>query len=69
VNEETRKALETIAGAQREALQIIRENDFRFVDIGKQPGNWQHLAFTLYTQICDVSLLAEGVLEQLEEAA
>ena len=60
---ETQHALEQIAAAQAEAQHVIRKNDFRFTDVGKQPGNWQHLAFSLYTRICDLSLLAESALK------
>jgi len=56
------EVLRKVAEAQSEALRIIRENDFRFTDIGKEPGNWQHLAFTLYTMICDLSTDAENAL-------
>jgi len=54
--------LKKVAAAQSEALAIIRENDFRFTDIGKEPGNWQHLAFILYTMICELSTDAENAL-------
>lgn len=47
-------ALGKIALMQSGALAIIRDNGFVFKDIGKEPGNWQHLAFTLYNLICEI---------------
>jgi hypothetical protein len=44
---------------QPEALRTIRDNGFVFDDIGKEPGNWQHLAFTLYNLICEMDTLAD----------
>ena len=48
------EAAEFAEGKQQEALAIIRNNGFVFDDIGSEPGNWKHLAFTLYTLICEV---------------
>jgi hypothetical protein len=52
--DEALKALEWAAGRQRHALRIIEENGFIFDDIGNEPGNWQHLAFTLYSELCEI---------------
>ena len=52
------KALIDIAGRQQQMLAIIRENGFVFESIGREPGNWQHLAFTLYNEICDIDVIA-----------
>ena len=47
---------------QQETLQMIERNGFVFDDIGAEPGNWQHLAFTLYTEICDMDEIARQAL-------
>ena len=57
-------ALKRITEMQQEALGIIRQNGFVFEDIGKEPGNWQHLAFTLYTTICEIDTIARGALAE-----
>jgi hypothetical protein len=58
-----RHVLQHIAEAQPTALKIIEENGFVFEDIGKEPGNWQHLAFTLYTEICEIDLSVRRALD------
>jgi hypothetical protein len=58
-----REALQRIAGFQPEALRIIRENGFVFTSLGQEPGNFEHLAFTLYSMICEVSWIAETTLD------
>lgn len=59
----TRDALFRIADTQQAALAIIRSNGFVFEDIGQEPGNWQHLAFTLYSEICEVDIIARHALD------
>jgi len=61
--------LEWIADRQPEALRIIQDNGFRFEDIGREPGNWQHLAFTLYTMLCDIDTRARCALDELRDDA
>lgn len=56
-------ALRRIAEQQPLTLQTIESNGFVFTDIGQQPGNWQHLAFSIYTDLCEVDTIARGVLE------
>lgn len=56
------KALLDIASRQQQMLAIISENDFVFTSIGREPGNWQHLAFTLYSEICDIDVIARVAL-------
>jgi hypothetical protein len=58
----SKKTLEGIAEKQQNALRIIRENGFVFESLGKEPGNWQHLAFTLYTEICEIDTWARNAL-------
>ncbi len=56
-------ALERIAGQQQMTLATIKANGFVFEDIGSEPGNWQHLAFTIYTDLCEIDSIARGALE------
>lgn len=60
--EATDAALGKIALMQSGALAIIRDNGFVFEDIGREPGNWQHLAFTLYNLICEIDVEARHAL-------
>jgi hypothetical protein len=61
--------LEWIAGRQAEALRIIQANGFRFEEIGNEPGNWQHLAFALYTILCEIDSRTRCALDELREDA
>jgi hypothetical protein len=53
-----------IAGAQERALAMIEKQKFVFDGTG---GRWEKLAFTLYTDICEMSAHAEMVLEGEDE--
>lgn len=57
------EALVQIAAKQIEALALIETNDFVFTDIGTEKGNWQHLAFTLYCEICEIDTIARNALD------
>jgi hypothetical protein len=59
-----RDALLKIQAVQPEVLEMIETNGFVFDSIGKEPGNWQHLAFTLYTHICEIETIARQALEE-----
>jgi hypothetical protein len=61
------EALERIAEQQQKTLAMIRRNGFVFDSIGKEPGNWQHLAFTIYTDLCEVDTIARNALEEIRE--
>ena len=63
--ERYQEALKHIADMQQHALEIIRGNGFVFEreNIGTEPGNWSHLAFTLYTEICHIDTIARAALE------
>ena len=61
--QELEAALREIAEKQQQALGIIESNGFVFDAIGKEPGNWQHLAFTLYTEICEIDVWARNALD------
>jgi hypothetical protein len=60
-------ALEQIAAQQQETLRVIERNGFVFDSIGNEPGNWQHLAFTIYTDLCRVDSVARAALCEAEE--
>lgn len=47
---------------QPEMLKMIEANKFVFTDIGNEPGKWQHLAFTLYTELCALNEMAQSVI-------
>ena len=59
-------ALEKIAEFQQKALKVIESNGFVFESIGNEKGNWQHLAFTLYTELCEVDVIARAALAELD---
>ena len=64
-----REALQQIAALQPEALKIIRENGFVWENkesLGKEPGNWQHLSFTLYSMLCEAESIASSALKEDE---
>ena len=61
-------ALERIAEQQGKTLAMIERNGFVFDDIGAEPGNWQHLAFSIYTDLCEVDSIARSALAELEAA-
>jgi hypothetical protein len=65
-------AEETLRAAgerQREALAICEKHGFVFDKIGSEPGNWQHLAFTLYTLLCETENDARLYSERHESPA
>ena len=67
--EDLREALKEIAEIQPKVLGYIRREGFVFDDIGTERGNWQHLAFSIYSDLCRVDLLARqahrGFLERV----
>ena len=66
------EALEELVGVlkrardvQPNALAVIRDNGYVWEDkdsLGIEPGNWQHLSFSLYTYLCEINLWAEQAL-------
>lgn len=60
---EYERTLRAIARKQQEVLAVIESNGFVFDDIGSEPGNWKHLAFTLYTEICEIDTWAHNALD------
>lgn len=63
--DDLRDALEQIAEQQPVVLAYIERNGFVFEDIGREPGNWQHLAFSIYTDLCQVDSVARSALDAL----
>ena len=61
--ERLREALEKIAEQQPKTVALIRQNGFVFDSIGGEPGNWQHLAFAIYTDLCEVDAWARNALD------
>lgn len=55
-------ALTRIASFQQRALGYIEQNGFVFDDIGTERGNWQHLAFSLYNDLCEADVVARHAL-------
>jgi hypothetical protein len=60
------EALERIAEQRQMTLRMIERNGFVFESIGREPGNWQHLAFSIYTDLCEVDGIARAALAALE---
>lgn len=62
-----RERLTVIADRQPDVLKKLAQDGFVFDEIGNEPGNWKHLAFWLYTDLCELSHAAEGILEEMDE--
>lgn len=62
-----REALEVIAARQPATLDKLRSHGVVFTDIGADPSNWQHVAFSLYTDLCEVDAYARAALAELDE--
>lgn len=63
VEDELWAALELIGAQQQKTLKVIESNGFVFDNIGNEPGNWQHLAFTIYTDLCEIDTIAKAALK------
>jgi hypothetical protein len=59
---ELRAALERIAQQQPRTLDGLVHYGVVFRDIGNDPLNWQHIAFSLYTDLCEVDWIARSAL-------
>lgn len=59
-----REALEKVSEQQPVTLRMIEHNGFVFDSIGNEPGNWQHLAFSIYTDLCEVDTIARAALTE-----
>ena len=62
-----RTALEEIEAKQPAAIETLREHGIVFTAIGNDPKNWQHVAFTFYTDVAELSDTARRALAGEEE--
>lgn len=61
--ERTRAFIEAVAGKREEELEKLRHNGFVFDNL---EDRWQKLAFTFYSDIAELSMLAENLLKEEE---
>ena len=64
------KALGDIGEIQPRVLSYIRANGFKWEcreSLGSEPGNWQHLAFSIYSDLCKADTIARSALTQEEK--
>jgi lactam utilization protein B len=59
-------ALRKIAELQPEMLETLRSHGVVFNDIGTDPQNWQHIAFSIYTTLCEADMIARRALAEDE---
>ena len=63
-NQRLREALERISEQQPRCLEVLRRNGVVFDGpLGNDPKNWQHVAFSIYTDLCEVDAIAQQALE------
>jgi hypothetical protein len=61
--QEFKEALEKIAQAQPRVLRWLELNGIVFDGpLGADPTNWQHVAFSIYTDLCEVDTIARQAL-------
>lgn len=59
-----REAVREIERVQERAMATLRKHGIKFEDIGNDPTkNWQHVAFTVYTDLCDAANTARALLD------
>lgn len=63
------EALRQIADLQPALLERLRQAGVVFEQIGRDPGNWQHIAFSIYTVVCEADLIARRALDDCEPHA
>ncbi len=61
------EALDRIAEQQPKTLENLRSHGVVFDEIGADPTNWQHVAFTIYTDLCEIDMIARNALAALNE--
>jgi ribosomal protein S27AE len=61
------EALERIAEQQQQTLAKLRKHGIVFEAIGADPSNWQHVAFSIYTDLCQVDTIARTALASAAE--
>jgi len=57
-----RAALEWIATQQPKTLETLGKHGIVFDSIGGDPKNWQHVAFSIYTDLCEIDSVARTAL-------
>lgn len=62
------KALEDISKKQPVLLKLLQRNEIVFNDIGNDPGDWQHVAFTVYGYLCEVDSMARAAVAEYRQA-
>jgi hypothetical protein len=56
-------ALQEIANQQQKTLGWLRSNRVVFDGpLGNDPANWQHVAFSIYTDLCEAASLARAAV-------
>lgn len=64
--EEVAEAIERIAEQQPKTLATLRHHGIVFDGpLGNDPKNWQHVAFSIYTDLCEVDTIARAALAGL----
>jgi hypothetical protein len=64
-----RLALEQISEQQQQTMAKLRKHGIVFDAIGADPSNWQHVAFSIYTDLCEVDSIARAALASSPPAA
>ena len=65
---ELKAAMIVVAQQQERTIGWLRENGIVFDGpLGRDPKNWQHVAFSLYNDICRVDNVARSVLRDLDD--
>ena len=61
------RAAREVTTKQQECLESFRSHGIVFNDIGNDPTNWQHVAFTIYSDLCEAEAGCRAALARLEE--
>ncbi len=62
------RALEEIAEQQPKLLEVLRKHGVVFDGpLGNDPKNFQHVAFSIYTVVCEIDSIARAALAAFEE--
>jgi len=54
--------LEKIAAQQPKVLEVLRSHGIVFRELGHDPTNFEHVAFSIYTYLCEVDCWAREAL-------
>ncbi len=61
-----REAAQAVVRLQEETVATFRNRGIKFTDIGADPENWQHVAFTVYTNLCEAAALARDAIPSVD---